>query len=128
MPQLSRRAMLSCLCLCLLSGTISCANDAVSVETTQTSTESTETTAAEETLFVSDDLPDDLDLGGKEIKIFIGDYNNAYIADMYSEEVTGNRLSDAVYNTIANVSERLNVRLVYSWETYSWEEMASFQK
>lgn len=90
MPQLSRRAMLSCLCLCLLSGTISCANDAVSVETTQTSTESTETTAAEETLFVSDDLPDDLDLGGKEIKIFIGDYNNAYIADMYSEEVTGN--------------------------------------
>ena len=61
MPQLSRRAMLSCLCLCLLSGTISCANDAVSVETTQTSTESTETTENEETLFVSDDLPDDLD-------------------------------------------------------------------
>ena len=112
MPQLSRRAILCCLCLCLLSGTISCANDAVSVETTQTSTESTETTENEETLFVSDDLPDDLDLGGKEIKIFIGDYNNAYIADMYSEEATGNRLSDAVYNTIANVSERLNVRLV----------------
>lgn len=127
MPQLSRRAMLSCLCLCILSGTISCAKDTVSVETTQTSTESTETTENEETLFVSDDLPDDLDFGGQEVKILIGDYNNAYIADMYSEEATGNRLSDAVYNTIANVSERLNVQLVYNWETYSWGEMASFQ-
>lgn len=112
----------------LLALTVSCGseNDAGS-GTTQASDRTDTTAPIEESPFVADDLPSDLDLGGAEVKIMIGDYNNAYIDDMYSEEETGNRLGDAVYKTIHNVQDRLNVSLVYNWQTYTWAELSGFQ-
>jgi len=107
---------------------VSCQNGTGKIENETKSTESVESTQVEEGLpFVADDLPDDLDLKGKEVKIFIGDYNNAYIDDMYSPELTGNRLSDAVYYVVKNVEDRLNVKLKYDYTTYTWDQMTAFQ-
>ncbi len=89
-------------------------------------TASAGTTAPEETSpFVPDNLPA-LDYGGKEVKVFIGDYNDAYVVDMVAEEETGSRLNDAIYHSIQSVEERLNVDLVYSWESYTWAESDGF--
>jgi len=76
--------------------------------------------------FLKDDLPEDLDLGGTEINIFVGDYNGAYIDDLYVEEESGDRLSDAVYKTRRAVEDRLNVQLTYNWETYPYSKLSSF--
>lgn len=112
----------------LLALTVSCGNENdTGLGTTQASDRTDTTAPIEESPFVADDLPSDLDLGGAEVKIMIGDYNNAYIDDMYSEEETGNRLGDAVYKTIHNVQDRLNVSLVYNWQTYTWAELSGFQ-
>jgi len=104
----------------------------VDVSTSQTS--AITTTAAEtespydENGFLKDDLPDDLDLGNKTIYVFIGDYSNAYIDDMYAETQTGDRLKDTVYTTIKTVEDDLNVNLKYNWETYAWADMSAFQQ
>lgn len=82
----------------LLTFTVSCGSESDTESGTTQASDDTETSApVTESLFVADDLPSDLDLGGAEIRIMIGDYNNAYIDDMYSAEETGNRLGDAVY-------------------------------
>ncbi len=97
---------------------------------TDTTTAPTDTTApSEETTsqFVADDLPEDLNFGGETVKVFIGDYANAFIDDMYSEEATGNRLGDAIYNMIGRVNERLGVKLEYGYETYTWGDLSAFQ-
>ena len=112
----------------LLTLTVSCANENDTGSGTTKVSDGTETSApAPESPFVDDNLPSDLDLGGAEVKIMVGDYNNAYIDDMYSAEETGNRLGDAVYKTIHSVQERLNVSLVYNWQTYTWAELSGFQ-
>ncbi len=89
----------------------------------ETGTVETEATPS----FVSDDLPADLDFGGETVHILIGDYNNAYVDDMYSAEESGNRLSTAIYNMIGSVSERLNAVLAYRAEYYNWDSMTRFQ-
>ena len=63
-------------------------------------TTGTDTTSAPETTsqFVEDDLPDDLDFGGKTVTWFVGDYNSAYWDDVYADEENGSRVNDAVYN------------------------------
>ena len=66
----------------------------------------------------TDSLPAGLDLGGQEVDILIGNYNNAYLQDLYAEEETGNRLSDTVFGNIMSVQERLNVKLNYDWIDY----------
>lgn len=118
----------SLLLISLLASLASCGSQNSGKNDTTSSGDSTDTTAEETTSqFVKDDLPSDLDLGGKTVGIMIGDYNNAFIDDMYSPEETGNRLSDAVYKTVKNVEDRLNVILDYNYETYTWPEMSSFQ-
>ena len=39
--------------------------------------------------YIKDELPDDLNLGGATINIYIADYNSAYAEDMYAETLTG---------------------------------------
>ncbi|MBQ8509656.1 MAG: hypothetical protein IJ493_07090 [Clostridia bacterium] len=87
------------------------------------------TTSAPETTsqFVTDELPDDLNLGGEQVNILIGDYNSAYFGDMYAEEANGSRLNDAIFNTIRSVEERLNADLVYTSESYTYSGLPAFQ-
>lgn len=121
------RALLLCLMLSVLA---SCGEEASSGTDETKPEQGSETEAVTEepeNTFVADDLPADLDFGGKEVKVFIGDYNNAYIDDMYAEETTGNRLTDAIYNQIQSVENRLNVDLVYNSESYTWDGLTKFQ-
>ena len=118
----------SLLLISLLASLASCGSQDSGTNDTTSSGTSADTTAEETTSqFVKDDLPSDLDLGGKTVGIMIGDYFNAFLDDLYSPEETGNRLSDAVYRTSKKVQERLNVVLEYNYQTYAWSEMAGFQ-
>ncbi|MCI8387297.1 MAG: hypothetical protein HFE63_02380 [Clostridiales bacterium] len=58
-----------------------------------------------------DSLPDDLNFGGKEIHILMrgGDYDSR--TELYSEELNGDVINDAVYERNRAVQERLNVTL-----------------
>lgn len=123
----NRKIALLLLASLLVTTAVSCGGESGQNAVT-TPNQNTGTTSPEETSpFVKDNLPDDLDLGGKEVKLFIGDYNNAYISDMFSAEETGNRLSDAVYNTIHSVEDRLSAKLTYDYETYGWSDLQSFE-
>lgn len=94
---------------------------------TDTTAASAETTApVEDSPFEPDDLPADLDFGGKEVNIFIGDYSSAYAIDIIAEEETGSRLNDAIYRTQKNVEDRLNVKINYASEAYVWGDLAAF--
>ena len=73
---------------------------------------------SEERSVTTDSLPADLELSGQNVDILIGNYNNAYLQDLYAEEETGNRISDVVYNNINWVQERLDVTLKYEWIDY----------
>ena len=118
----------SLLLISLLASLAACGSQDGGTPTTTPADTSSDTTAEETaSQFVPDDLPSDLDLGGKTVGIMIGDYFNAFLDDLYSPEETGNRLSDAVYKTSKSVQERLNVVLDYSYQTYAWVEMSTFQ-
>ena len=117
------------LTLLLLAALIaSCGESGAQEDTPPQSDDAATTAAPEETQFAPDSLPDDLDLGGKTVNIVIEDYMNAFLEDMYAEEETGNRLSDAIYNVITGVEDRLNANLEYTWQTCSWAEMQTFQQ
>ncbi len=115
------------LILCGLLLLTSCGNAGTESGADTSAPNETTAPAEESSKFVRDDLPDDLDFGGKTVNIMVGDYNSAYIEDMYSEEESGNRLSDSIFNTINKVQERLSVKLAYNWETYTWGELSAFQ-
>ncbi|MBE6611229.1 MAG: extracellular solute-binding protein [Ruminococcaceae bacterium] len=76
---------------------------------------------------VRDNLPDDLDFNGETIRITIGDYSDAWWGNMYAEESTGNRLNDAIFNSIRSVEERLKVNLEYTREQFGWSTMSDYQ-
>lgn len=57
--------------------------------------------------FLKDELPSDLDLGGKTVSIYVrGDTLNQYYA-----EQTGDIVDDAIYERNRRIEERLNVKL-----------------
>lgn len=112
------------LLVAMLASLSACGGADTPADTTAASAETT--TPTTESPFEPDDLPADLDFGGKEVNIFIGDYNSAYATDIIAEEETGARLSDAIYRTQLNVEDRLNVKIDYASEAYVWEEVSAF--
>ncbi len=102
-------AKLTCLLLALLlSG---CGNGSTVTETT--STESTpaaveETPAETDRSQIKDSLPEDLDFDGLTIPIMYRGFA-ADVMEVYAEELTGEPVSDAVFNRNASVAERLHV-------------------
>ncbi|MBE6613336.1 MAG: hypothetical protein E7632_12695 [Ruminococcaceae bacterium] len=118
----TKHALLVILALSLLA---SCGETGTASDTTA-QPDSTDTTAAvTEPQIVTDDLPDDLDFNGDTIYLAIDDYMGAILPDMYAEEETGNRLSDAVYNVIIGVEDRLNVNLEYTYDAPNRDIFAS---
>lgn len=108
----------------ILASCAACGESEASLATTTVPV--TETTVpAEASPFEPDDLPDDLDFGGKEFRIHVLDYNRAYAVDIFAEEETGNRLNDAIYNTSQSVEDRLNVTLTYTSEAFTGEQIDS---
>ena len=112
------------LLLALLAQLTACGGG-TSADTTA-SGDTTAPTVEEDDRFVKDDLPA-LDYGGKTVNVTMGDYNDGYFADMYTEEANGNRLNDAVFNMLTAVEQRLNVDLVYLEEQFDWNGMGADQ-
>ena len=92
-----------------------------------TTTTATDTTAPEtvDSRFVADELPE-LNFDGAVMNVVVGDYFSAYWDDLYAEEASGSRLSDAVYNMRLAVEQRLNVKLNYVREEYNWNSMSDY--
>jgi len=99
--------------LLLLSAILLCAcgNDDTATSETASDTQAVETET--ESLFESDDLPEDLDFSGQSVTWYVGDYNNAYWDDFYAENTNGERINDAIYRSRNSLEERLNVTLEY---------------
>ena len=76
---------------------------ASAVDETESETESVETEKVP-------DLPSDLDFGGKTFTFGVVDNPNAR-NPIVMEELTGEALNDAQYNTIAETNEALNVKI-----------------
>ncbi|MBQ2709467.1 MAG: hypothetical protein IJF67_14450, partial [Clostridia bacterium] len=69
-----------------------------------------DTTAAPETTAdpYPDDLPDDLDFGGKPVTFL---YREEVSNEFYTDEQTGDVVNDAQFNSLRAVEERLNVNI-----------------
>lgn len=98
--------------LILASSLISCAKP----ETETVITTASETVAeTEESMYAADNLPGDLDYGGKTITLlWMKDGGN------FSNELDGDVVNDALYYRDRKVEERLNVELKNVEELYTW--------
>ncbi len=104
------------------STAVSCASDNTEEKTVDTAV-ATDTTANAETETTRENYPDTLpalDFGGETVVIHArGDS----LGEVFSEEMTGEVVNDAVYNRNQKVEERLNVKIdVYAadgWQKYN---------
>ena len=110
------------LLVAMLASLAACGGADTPTDTTAASAETPSPTT--ESPFEADDLPADLDLGGKAVKIHVLDYASAYAVDIIAEEETGSRLNDAIYNTSKAVEDRLNVKLSYTSEAFVYAQLA----
>ena len=103
--------------LCTLPAVVSCGSASDVKTTADTAADTsviTETTAEEELTgraAVKDNLPDTLDLGGKEIRILTRTDDRDTKVEFMAEAETGDVVEDAVYNRNLKVMERLNVSM-----------------
>jgi len=91
----------------------SCSGGDTSAETTAAETTSAaETTAPETTLYMPDDLADDLDFNGAEVHTFGWEGSTSVEFDV--EQQDGDVVNDAIYERNRKVEERLNVDLTFT--------------
>lgn len=110
---MNRKKILSLLLAAiLLSSATACGESQTETTTNDDTTEMVET-EPEETedarLSIADDLPD-VQYDGNDFTILCYDWNSGY---MYTEELTGDVVNDAIYNRNFTVSDRFDVSLVY---------------
>ncbi len=103
--------------LCTLPAAVSCgsSDNGTTVDTVQktetTTAASVETEELTGRAAVKDNLPDTLDLGGKEIRILSRTDDRDTKIEFMAESETGDVVEDAVYNRNLKVMERLNVKM-----------------
>jgi hypothetical protein len=103
--------------LCALPAATSCgsADNGTTVETAPNvdtaATEAVETEELTGRAAVRDNLPDTLDLGGKEIRILTRTDDRDTKIEFIAESETGDVVEDAVYNRNLTVMERLNISM-----------------
>ena len=116
----NRKIALLLLASLLVTTAVSCGGESGQNAGT-TPNQNTGTTSTEETSpFVKDDLPNDLDLGGKEVKLFIGDYNNAFMQlDSGMIDAVACDLSIAQYQIAANPDKYVQLPTALSTEHYA---------
>jgi len=99
----------------------SCSNktDANTSNTTANDNKSeTSVTAAEiPTTEIKDSLPDNVDYGGYNFRVFVRDRELNH-KDFYVESEIGEQLNDAVYNRNKKVEERFNVKFTFKFYPY----------
>ena len=122
---MKKQSLILAVILVLGSVLSSCGSETTSQTGTTTAADGATATEETDLRFVADELPD-LDFGGKTMNVVVGDYFGAYWDDLYAEEATGSRLSDAIYNMRLAVEHRLNVKLNYIREEYNWDSMGDY--
>ena len=76
---------------------------------------------------VEDTVPDDLNFGGKTLKILSrSDPRNRFRVDFYSPELNGELLNDAVYNRNAMIADRLNITFQVREENGKYDVFPSY--
>ena len=95
----------------LLAGTITGCGDTAE-ETTAAAVETQPVETESETLFMEDNLPEDLDFGGTAVNTF--GWEEVAIIEFFAEEMNGDVVNDAVFQRNQVVEERLNVSLGYT--------------
>lgn len=95
----------------LLAGTITGCGDTAE-ETTAAAIETQPVETESETLFMEDNLPEDLDFGGTAVNTF--GWEEVAIIEFFAEEMNGDVVNDAVFQRNQVVEERLNVSLEYT--------------
>ncbi|MBQ7719406.1 MAG: extracellular solute-binding protein [Clostridia bacterium] len=113
MSSYRRTAALTLAALITLGTMASCGESAESTPASTTSASDpgsspAEETTAEETI-MPDELPSDLDFGGREFRL--GFQSAEQVPPAIAEEATGDVVNDAVFEANMRVSERLNVKL-----------------
>lgn len=83
----------------------------------------TVTTDGDETKYESDDLPSNLNFGGKVIKILTWEETKA---DDFSNTLNGDTINDAVYKSRQSVASRLNVTFDVTALAGSWDYRTQF--
>ena len=105
-----------------VSGAISCGkavdDQHERADDTTNDTESIAASEPEETgrAAAKDSLPADLDLGGETIRIVSRNGDTDTAIEFYSDEATGDIVSDAVYDRNMKVSDRLGVQLEFIYQ------------
>lgn len=103
--------------LCTLPTAVSCgtSDDGTAVDTAQKTETTTAAPAETEELTgraaVRDNLPETMDLGGKEIRILTRTDDRDTKVEFLAEAETGDIVEDAVYNRNLRVMERLNISM-----------------
>ena len=103
----------------------SCASDGIAADTTAPADTTPASTTAADTEpsgpaldkwgreIIDDELPADLNFGGKQVKILAReDSKFRWQLDFYAPEITGEMVKDAVYERNARIEERLGVEFV----------------
>ncbi len=103
--------LLFCICISAFAGCKKDTEEAQSDETVTTSN------------YEDDDLPDDLDYGGREVKILT--WKEVLDVD-FAEEISGNIINDKTYQSRKNVEARLNVNFSVTAEPGNWDNKQMF--
>ena len=116
---MKRTRILSCLLIALLLLTNSCASTSEPTESQDSSSDTTAVTEdslslEDERQLVDDGLPE-RDYNGAEFTITVNDFDQTLF---FSEELTGDLLSDIIYERNRAVEERFNVNFNFFVETY----------
>jgi len=109
------KKLISCiLLLSMLFAAAACSGDSSADETAAadtTAADQAETTTVSETLYVEDELPDDLSFDGADVKI-ITRLIDAPLQELNAAEQNGDIVNDAIYERNLEVEQRLDVKLV----------------
>jgi hypothetical protein len=90
------------------------------LNTEAVSTGSPETTS----LFINDDLPADLNYGGKVCRVLY--WNDAENREYFADGITGELVNDAIYERNLEVESRLGIKFDFVGEKGSYYEMNTF--
>ena len=115
-----KKLTILCLLIALLTSMSSCTETVETAETTADTDADAAVSVEETSPYVEDDLPETMDYNGRTATFYIGDYMNAFWNDFYAEASNGERLNDAIFESIQAVNERLNVSLTHIQDTFNW--------
>lgn len=121
-------ALLACASLAACAGDTNTPADTTAapsdITAAPTTTEPTTTSPYDEAGFLRDDLPADLNFGGKEVSLLV--WEDVENPEFEIESITGEIVNDALYARNRKVEERLGVKLVFDESPGNYANQKNF--